>query len=106
MTDSLIATLGFQVSSGLLAQQPGPTWLAAILESRRVSEMFAIFCFVLMVIVPCLAITWYKLRVRQWEIALKQSMVERGLSAEEICDVIAAGSAKMSRDGLQVKVRQ
>ena len=33
---------------------------------------------------------WYKLRVRQWEMSLKHSMLERGMSAEEINTVLKA----------------
>jgi hypothetical protein len=31
---------------------------------------------------------WYKLRVKQWEMSLKHSMLERGMSAEEIKAVL------------------
>ena len=33
---------------------------------------------------------WYKLRVKQWEMSLKHSMLERGMSAEEIKTVLEA----------------
>jgi hypothetical protein len=33
---------------------------------------------------------WYKLRVKQWEMSLKHSMLERGMSAEEIKTVLNA----------------
>jgi hypothetical protein len=41
---------------------------------------------------------WYHLRIRQWEMSLKHSMIERGMSAEEIVAVLGAtvkGSEKM-----------
>jgi hypothetical protein len=37
-----------------------------------------------------LASFWYKLRVKQWEMSLKHSMLERGMSAEEINTVLKA----------------
>ena len=33
---------------------------------------------------------WYSLRVKQWEMSLKHSMIERGMSAEEIVAVLGA----------------
>jgi hypothetical protein len=33
---------------------------------------------------------WYYLRLRQWEMSLKHSMIERGMSAEEIKTVLEA----------------
>jgi hypothetical protein len=34
---------------------------------------------------------WYKLRRAEMELGLKQAMIERGMSAEEICKVIESG---------------
>jgi hypothetical protein len=36
---------------------------------------------------------WYKARRAEMELALKQSMVERGMSATDICSVIDAGAS-------------
>jgi hypothetical protein len=40
--------------------------------------------------VAMVASFWYKLRVKQWEMSLKHSMLERGMSAEEIKTVLKA----------------
>jgi hypothetical protein len=44
----------------------------------------------LVILVPSLASYWYKLRVKEWEASLKHSMLERGMSAEEIKMVLEA----------------
>jgi hypothetical protein len=33
---------------------------------------------------------WYSLRIKQWEMSLKHSMLERGMSADEIKTVLEA----------------
>src|SRR5579862_9726150 len=46
---------------------------------------------------PFVAHYWYKLRVKQWEMSLKHTMLEKGMSAEEIkmvLDASATGSDK------------
>jgi hypothetical protein len=43
------------------------------------------------VVIPFVAHYWYKTRRAEMELSLKQAMVERGMSAEEICAVIEAG---------------
>ena len=45
-------------------------------------------CVALMVIVPSVASYWHSLRKAEVEVGLKQQMVERGYSAEEILAVI------------------
>ncbi len=40
--------------------------------------------------VGILTSVWYKLRVKQWEMSLKHTMLERGMSAEEIKTVLEA----------------
>ena len=37
---------------------------------------------------------WYKLRVKQWEMSLKHTMLERGMSAEEIKSVLEASATR------------
>lgn len=37
---------------------------------------------------------WYRLRVKQWELSLKHAMLERGMSAEEIKQVLEATGKK------------
>jgi uncharacterized membrane protein YciS (DUF1049 family) len=36
------------------------------------------------------AVIWYKLRVKQWEMSLKHTMLQMGMSAEEITAVLDA----------------
>jgi hypothetical protein len=40
---------------------------------------------------PIVAFYWFKTRRVEMELALKQSMIERGMTAEEICAVMNAG---------------
>jgi hypothetical protein len=50
-----------------------------------------VFGFALLVVlVPMLSNHWYKLRVKQWEMSLKHTMLERGMSAAEIKAVLEA----------------
>jgi hypothetical protein len=35
---------------------------------------------------------WYVMRIRQWEMSLKHTMLERGMSAEEIKTVLEASA--------------
>ena len=42
--------------------------------------------------VPTVSHHWYKLRVKQWEMSLKHTMLERGLSADEIKTVLEAST--------------
>jgi hypothetical protein len=46
--------------------------------------------------VAMVASFWYKLRVKQWEMSLKHSMLERGMSAEEIRTVLEASPKRFS----------
>ncbi len=46
--------------------------------------------------VGILSSVWYKLRVKQWEMSLKHSMLERGMSAEEIRTVLEASPKRFS----------
>jgi hypothetical protein len=48
--------------------------------------------WLLVVLVPVLSNHWYKLRVKQWEMSLKHTMLERGMSAEEIKTVLEAST--------------
>jgi len=47
----------------------------------------------LIIFVPMLSNHWYKLRVKQWEMSLKHTMLERGMSAAEIQAVLDASAA-------------
>jgi hypothetical protein len=52
-----------------------------------------VFGFALVVVlVPMLSNHWYKLRVKQWEMSLKHTMLERGMSADEIRSVLEASA--------------
>lgn len=42
--------------------------------------------------VPFVAHYWYMLRVKQWEMSLKHTMLERGMSADEIKAVLDASA--------------
>jgi hypothetical protein len=44
----------------------------------------------LMCIVPVIAGAWYKIRKAELEAGLKREMIERGMSADEICRVLHA----------------
>jgi len=41
---------------------------------------------------PFVAHYWYKLRVKQWEMSLKHTMLERGMSAADIKAVLEAST--------------
>jgi hypothetical protein len=45
------------------------------------------------VVIPFIAQYWYKTRRAEMELGLKQAMVERGMSAADICAVIEAGKS-------------
>ena len=47
---------------------------------------------ILVVLVPMISNHWYKLRVKQWEMSLKHTMLERGMSADEIKTVLEAST--------------
>jgi hypothetical protein len=40
---------------------------------------------------------WFSTRIRQWEMSLKHTMLERGMSPEEITAVLGATSSKSPR---------
>ncbi len=44
--------------------------------------------------VPVVAHYWYKTRKAELEASLKREMIERGMSADEICKVLAASGRK------------
>ena len=77
---------------GLLAQQSDPGWFEMLVKSHHFDEI-VVFSFIsLMVAIPVVSGIWYKLRVKEWETALKQTMLDRGMSVDEICRVLDAGS--------------
>ncbi len=58
---------------------------------------FSWFAIVLIVCVPVVAEFWRKMRRDQLEVCLKQDMVARGMSADEIERVLQARSSKQDR---------
>jgi hypothetical protein len=65
----------------------------AVLEKIMQHPEFTVFIWLsLVTIVPIIGGFWYAFRVKQWEMALKQAMIERGMSAEEIKMVLQATS--------------
>lgn len=48
----------------------------------------------LTIIVSMICHYWYNMRVKQWELSLKHTMLERGMSAEEIKSVLEASVTK------------
>jgi hypothetical protein len=50
------------------------------------------FAIVLICVVPTISFYWYKIRRAEMDTALKQDMLERGMSAEEIKTVLEASS--------------
>jgi hypothetical protein len=61
-----------------------PEWLS--------SDLIFWGSITLMATVPVLAHYWYKTRKAEMESDLKRAMVERGMSADEICRVLRASS--------------
>ena len=56
------------------------------------------------VVIPFIAHYWYKTRRAEMELSLKQAMVERGMSAEEICAVVEAGQGGKPEDDAEERV--
>lgn len=60
--------------------------------SPMFASMFGMLTIVLGIGVPFVAHYWYKLRIRQWEMSLKHTMLERGMSAADIKAVLEAST--------------
>ncbi|MBX3439680.1 MAG: hypothetical protein KF861_19480 [Planctomycetaceae bacterium] len=71
------------------------TSLLEVLTNGRVVFWGAI---TLMCIVPSICHYWYRIRRSELEVNLKQSMIDRGFSPEEIVRVLGANSAGCSSD--------
>ncbi|MSR57150.1 MAG: hypothetical protein EXS05_05710 [Planctomycetaceae bacterium] len=53
----------------------------------------ATFSFLtLTIVIPAVAHYWHAAKVSHWEASLKQAMIERGMSADDIKAVLDAGS--------------
>ncbi len=66
-----------------------------VLDFLKYSNAMPMLAIVCGLGIPFIAQYWYKLRVKQWEMSLKHTMLEKGMSAEEIRMVVEA-SAKGS----------
>lgn len=62
------------------------------LQFLRHTDAVPMLTIVLGVGVPFVAHYWYKLRVKQWEMSLKHTMLERGMSAADIKAVLEAST--------------
>ena len=62
------------------------------LQFLRYTDAVPMFTGIVICGVPVLAHYWYKLRVKQWEMSLKHTMLERGMSAADIKAVLEASA--------------
>jgi hypothetical protein len=63
------------------------------------SPMFLVFAFLTLTsVVSSVAHYWFKTKREEIEGALKQEMIQRGMSADEIVKVIAASRGKRGED--------
>lgn len=86
---STLLTFADALPAWLLAQAPPePSLLTKILEPE---VMFFGF-LTTVIVVPSLAGIWFAMRTKEWEASLKHTMLERGMSAQEIQMVLDAGS--------------
>ncbi len=76
----------------LLAQAASP-----MPPDAKLAIAFVIPTLTLAIVVPLLVRMWYSMKIRQWEMSLKHTMLERGMSVEEIKAVLEASSSKHSR---------
>ena len=66
---------------------------------------------VLILVIPWLAYYWWKIRQAELDASLKQEMLQRGMSAEEIQTVLTASSAgrcrksALPRDSKEAEIR-
>lgn len=81
-----------------------PTWLLAQASPASELSLFEkvlerpeamFFAFLgLVIIVPTVARIWVSMKTKEWEASLKHSMLERGMSAQEIQMVLDAGGSR------------
>ncbi len=79
-------------------------WLAAQ-GARELVPLVSVVGGILFVTIVILAGQWaavrraeFKARVREAELALKQEMIERGMSADDVVRVVDAGQKKSAKD--------
>jgi hypothetical protein len=89
-----------QIPSWLLAQATEPAPQQSLIDKllghptlSHPGTMFFAFLTTI-IIVPTLAKMWVGMRTKEWEASLKLSMLERGMSAQEIQMVLDAGSGR------------
>lgn len=75
----------------LFAQSEESAWHRLVSNPHSVALMAVFGSLTLIILVPTLAHYWYATRAKQWEVSLKQAMIERGMSAEDIKSVLEAG---------------
>jgi hypothetical protein len=63
-------------------------------RSDEIVGMVTIVCSLLFLLSPIITICWYKIHKNSTIAALKQDMLNRGMSAEEIKTVLEAGLKK------------
>ena len=63
-----------------------------IMQFLTYSNAFPMLTIAFGIGVPFVAHYWYKLRVKQWEMSLKHTMLERGMSAADIKAVLDASA--------------
>jgi hypothetical protein len=95
--DSVIIKAGERNTCALIHAKKAKVAMSEILSRLRGDELIGLLlivgCFVFGIAVV-IAICWYKLRNAEIAASLKQDMLNRGMSAEEIKTVIEAGSKK------------
>jgi hypothetical protein len=65
--------------------------METFLANKDAYPVLGVLVVGLSVALPIIAHYWYRARRAEMELSLKQAMVERGMSADEICAVIEAG---------------
>lgn len=89
-----------QIPSWLLAQAAEPAPQLSLIDKLLAHPLLShpaaiVFTFLTVIIlVPSLAGMWVSMRTKEWEASLKLSMLERGMSAQEIQMVLDAGSGR------------
>lgn len=68
------------------------SWDGLLSDPRWLGVVAGPLMLVLIVVVPTLIVYWYKVAKVRAEVELKQTMIERGMSVEEIERVLAAKS--------------
>jgi hypothetical protein len=88
-----------------LARQKGETVMGNLLDKLDGGELIGLLVVLVPVVggllcgmVAIIAGNWRKIRRAEMEAALKQDMLNRGMSAEEIKTVLEAGSRSSRKD--------